>query len=241
MEDFDHNKPEYLQLNDSGIVNAYLSHLYYLVDKFEPNYLVYSIESNELLVNNPTLWPAFRSLMDSVGFELKEKYPNLKMSESVTLHSWYKADQGDDYIKEVDKIANSGDFTAISFYPFFKGLHTHNEFQKAFDFLHNRTNLPIAFVETNHLGEDLFIENLSLDIKGNENEQRDYLETLLINANKENYEFVIWWAYRDYDALWKTFPAEIKDLGQIWRDTGLKDEAGEDRKSMKVWREIFAK
>jgi hypothetical protein len=63
----------------------------------------------------------------------------------------------------------------------------------------------------------------------------------LINANKENYEFVIWWAYRDYDALWKTFPAEIKDLGQIWRDTGLKDEAGEDRKSMKVWREIFAK
>lgn len=241
MENMDGVVPAYTALDDSLILDAYFKHVCYLVEALDPTYLVYSIESNELFINNPTLWPAFRNLMEAIGDMLKEKYPNLPMTESVTLHNWYDTNIGSDYLAEVEKIANGGQFVAISFYPFFKGLHSKKDFQKAFDFLHSKTEQPIAFVETNHLAEDLTIDGLSLNIKGDEKEQEDYLETLLINAHNKQYKFVIWWAHRDYDALWETFPDEVKDLGKIWRNTGLKDKNGNERKSMRLWRKIFAK
>ncbi len=241
MEDFDGSKPTFDGQNDSALVEAYFKHVSYLVDELGPTYLVYSIESNELFVNNPSLWPAFRTVMENVGAKLKSKYPNLSMAESLTLHSWYKSSTDADYLAEVEKIANEGTFAAISFYPFFKQLHTKNEFQDAFDFLHSKVNIPIAFAETNHLAEDLVVNGLSLNITSDENEQEAYLEALLLNAHEKNYQFIIWWAHRDYDALWETFPAEIKDLGQLWRDTGLLDEDGKERKSMKLWENIFAK
>ena len=241
MEDFSGEKPVFTAFNDSAIVEAYFKHVTYLVDAFDPTYLVYSIESNELFVNNAEDWPSFRSLMDTIGGRLKLKYPNLKMAESVTLHSWYETSEESAYLTEVAEIANAGDFAAISFYPFFKGLHSRKAFQKAFDFLHSKVTVPIAFVETNHLAENLVVDAYSLNIKSNENEQKDYLETLFLNAHHQQYKFIIWWAHRDYDALWETFPDDVKDLGKIWRDTGLQDEDGNDRKSMKLWRTIFAK
>ncbi len=70
---------------------------------------------------------------------------------------------------------------------------------------------------------------------------KDYLETLLLNAHNQNYEFVIWWAYRDYDKLWNTFPDEYKDIGKLCRDTGLIDEKGKERPSLNVWTDIFEK
>ena len=241
MEDRDGSKPDYTALNDSAIIAAYFKHVSFLVDKFNPTYLVFSIESNELFINNPDAWPAFRILMDSIDAKLKLKYPNLSMAESITLHNWYKSSADADYLAEVEKIANTGAFAAISFYPFFKGLESKKEFQKAFDFLHSKVNIPIAFAETCHLAEDLLVDAYGLNIKSDEKEQEEYLEVLLLNAHHQQYKYVIWWAHRDFDALWETFPAEVKDLGKIWRDTGLLDEDGNDRKSLKLWRDIFAK
>ncbi|HKK61971.1 MAG TPA: hypothetical protein VJ951_05395, partial [Bacteroidales bacterium] len=131
---------------------------------------------------------------------------------------------------------NQMDFVAISFYPFFKNQNSVNDFQQTFDFLHNRIDKPIAFVETCHLAENLLVTNLNLSISGNEVEQNSYLETLLTNAQEQNYEFVIWWAHRDYDALWETFPPELKDIGKLWRDTGLLDEDGNERVSYTTWK-----
>ncbi|MDX1348905.1 MAG: hypothetical protein R3279_01595 [Putridiphycobacter sp.] len=240
MEDFNGEKPS-VAMDDSTVIEAYFKHVCYLVDELQPMYLVYSIESNELLVNNPDAWPAFRKAMTTIGEKLTLKYPNLLMAESVTLHSWYKNDATVNTEAEVEAIVNSGSFAAISFYPFFKGLHSTTDFQEAFDFLHSKVNIPIAFVETNHLAEDLIVDEYALNIKSDEKEQEDYLATLLLNAHQKQYHFVIWWAHRDYDALWETFPEEVKALGKIWRDTGLKDENGKDRRAMKLWRNIFAK
>ncbi|MFK8044770.1 MAG: hypothetical protein AB8B72_04705 [Crocinitomicaceae bacterium] len=243
MEDRDGSIPNYVNLNDSAIQAAYFNHVCYMVDAFKPTYLLYAIESNELLNNTPEKWESFRALMDSIQFKLKEKYPNIEMAESVTLHNWYEPNVIDkeNYVTEIDQVASNGDFTAISFYPFFKGLNSKNDFQKAFDFLHSKTSLPVAFVETNHIAEDLVVDGLNLNIESNEKEQNEYLEALLINAHTKNYKFIIWWAHRDYDALWETFPNEVKDLGKIWRDTGLQDEDGNDRASLKTWRQILAK
>ena len=243
MEDYSGAAITYSGLNDQIIEDAYFNHVSYLVDAFQPAYLVYSIESNELLNNSPELWDTFRLVMNAVRIRLKAKYPTLKMSESVTLHNWFEptVDDATAYINEIKDLVSTMDFAAISFYPFFKGLNKQKAFQKAFDFLHEQTDLPIAFAETNHLANDLEIESFGLNIKSSEKEQVEYLKTLFLNAHQHNYAFVIWWAYRDFDKLWETFPPELMDLGKIWRDTGLQDENGNDRKAMKLWLEIFEK
>lgn len=131
------------------------------------------------------------------------------------------------------------DFVAISYYPFFQQLENVDEYQKAFDFLHSQTNKRIAFAETTQIAEDLIVSGLNLNILSSQGIQKHYLETLLLNAYREDYEFIIWWCHRDYDALWQTFPASVKDLGQLWRDSGLLDEDGNERSALSSWRSVF--
>jgi len=244
--DYDGTIPSYTALNDSIIEEAYFKHLKYIFDLFQPNYAVLVIESNDLLMKSSEKWSGFKLLMSNIRARIRVEYPNLKISESITLHNWYNPDiadipEPDNYIAEIDDYIKNYDFTSISFYPFFKGMHKRKQFQKAFDFLHAHTNKPIAFVETNHLANNLDIEAYDLFIKSNEKEQQEYLETLLINAHNHNYYFIIWWAHRDFDLLWETFPEEVKDLGKIWRDTGILDEDGNKRLAYETWSEIYAK
>lgn len=80
---------------------------------------------------------------------------------------------------------------------------------------------------------------MNISINGNEVEQNVYLETLLTNAQEQEYEFIIWWTFRDYDAHWETFPVELLDIGKLWRDTGLVDEEGNQRLSYTTWKTFF--
>lgn len=244
LEDYDGTIPNYSTLNDTNIENAYFKHLEYLILKFNPDYLVIAMEVNELKINSETKWTEYKLLINNIRRRIRNAYPNLPLAESVTLHNWYNPEVANqaDYISEISNYVNqNSDFAAISYYPFFKGQHTKTEFQQAFDFLHSEVTIPISFVETTHLAENLVINSINLSIQSDECEQKEYLITLLLNAYHQNYEFVIWWAYRDYDKLWETFPAEYKDLGKIWRDTGLLDENGSERPSLTIWKEIMHK
>jgi len=242
-EDFDGTIPSYTNLNDEAIENAYFKHVQFLIEAFTPNYLVIAIEVNELKLASNSKWEAYKLLINNVKTRIKTIYPNLKISESISLHNVYQpvTSNPDEYTNEIIDYMNAQDFVTISFYPFFKDLHSKNEFQQVFDFLHSKIMKPIAFVETSTLAEDLIVPNFNLLIEGNECEQNAYLETLLTNAQNTNYEFVIWWAHKDYDALWLTFPNEFKDLGQLWRDTGLLDENGIERPSFSTWKTVFNK
>ncbi|WP_046759205.1 glycosyl hydrolase 53 family protein [Kordia jejudonensis] len=235
--DFDGSIPSYTQLNDAAIEDAYFKHIHYLVDRFSPNYLVIAIEVNELRLRAENKWESYKMLIQNVTTRIKEVYPNLKISESISLHNLLETEIANPtaYSNEIIAYMNQMDFVAISFYPFFKNQQTQAEFQETFDFLHAAINKPIAFVETAHIAENLVVPNLNLSIDGTEQGQRVYLETLLENAQTQEYEFIIWWAHRDYDLLWETFPAELKDVGQLWRDTGLYDENGVERTAMSVW------
>ncbi len=242
LDDYDGTLPQYSALNDSVIENAYFKYLEYLIGRFNPDYLIIAMEVNELKIHSQTKWEEYKLLMSAIRSRLRAAYPDLQFSESITLHNWFEPEVDDpgQYISEITDYVNSNlDFVAISFYPFFRNLHTKEDFQRAFDFLHSQTSLPIAFVETNHLAEDLVIESLNVNIPGNVCEQKDYLETLLLNAYSHNYKFVIWWAYRDYDKLWETFPPEIRDIAKIWKDTGLLDGDGNERPAYFVWEEIL--
>ncbi len=236
-EDYDGTIPSYSNLNDVQIEDAYFKHINYLVSQLTPDYLVIAIEVNELKIRAEDKWDSYKLLIQNVKSRVKQLYPNLTISESISLHNLYEPDVANPaaYINEMTNYINQMDFVAISFYPFFKNLHSKNEFQQIFDFLHNNINQPIAFVETSHIAEDLIVPNLNLSINGTEIEQNLYLECLLENAQEQNYEFVIWWTHRDYDALWETFPPELKDIGQLWRDSGLLDENGNERLSITTW------
>jgi len=244
LEDYDGSIPTYSALNDKKIENAYFKHLEYLISKFNPDYLVIAMEVNELKLKSETKWSEYKLLMNNIRSRLKIDYPNLPLAESVSLHDWYNPEVANptDYISEISNYVNqNSDFAAISYYPFFKEQHTKTEFQQAFDFLHSEVTIPIAFVETTHLAENLNISSFNLSIESNICEQKDYLETLLLNAYNQHYEFIIWWAYRDYDKLWETFPSKYKDVGKLWRNTGLLDENGTERPSFTIWKEILEK
>jgi hypothetical protein len=181
--------------------------------------------------------------MHNVKSRIQQEYPSLKISESLSLHNLYQPEvlDSEDYIDEIVAYANNMDFVAISFYPFFKGQHSKNDFQKAFDFLHSKITKPIAFSETSHLSEDLSISSYDLFIESSECEQNLYLENLLSNAQKHNYEYVIWWAHRDFYELWLTFPEELKDFGKLWRNTGLVADDGDKKKAYSTWKLVFNK
>ena len=236
-KDFDGTIPSYTNLNDVDIENAYFEHINYLVSQLAPDYLVIAIEVNELRLRAESKWNSYKLLIQNVKSRIKLLYPNLSISESISLHNLYepKVLNPTEYIDEIVNHMNKMDFVAISFYPFLKNLHSKNEFQQVFDFLHNRVNNPIAFVETGHIAENLVVPNLNVSINGTEIEQNIYLETLFENAKEQNYEFITWWAHRDYDALWETFPPDLLDVGQLWRDTGLLNENGNERLAKSTW------
>ncbi|MEL6557023.1 MAG: glycosyl hydrolase 53 family protein [Bacteroidota bacterium] len=239
--DFDGTVPNYDSFDDESIRNAYFKHINFLVGEINPEYLVIAMEVNELRLKSPEKWEGYKNLIADVKSRIKALYPELKISESVTLHNLYQPDVANPqlYIDEIMGHVNQNDFVAISFYPFFKNLRSKSDIQTALDFLHTNATKKVAFVETAQLAQNLEIPNLNVSIDGSAASQTDYLEVLIENANNQAYEFIIWWAHRDYDALWETFPDELKDVGQIWRDTGLLDENGTERPAFTVWSESF--
>jgi hypothetical protein len=242
LEDYDGTVPTYSHMYDQVIEDAYIKHLDFLIAQFNPNYLVFAMEVNELMINSPAKWEQYKVLAQNLRVRIKTLYPSLMVSESITLHNWFnpEVDNPEQHIAEIEEYINQNlDFAAISFYAYFKGLDSKADFQLAFDFLHSHTTKPIAFSETAFLAEMLEIGSYNLVIPSDVCLQKDYLEVLLLNAYTHNYEFIIWWTFRDFDQLWETFPDELKDLGKIWRDTGLLDEDGKERPSHFVWSDIL--
>ena len=243
LADADGTLPVYTSMDDPAIVDAYTKYVKYLVGQFQPDYLVLAMEVNEFRIKQESKWPGYKNLIQVVKNRLKVDYPALQIAESVTLHNWFNpaVTNPDTYIIEITNYVNQQDFVAISFYPFLKGQQTKQAFQEAFDFLNSRATKPIAFVETAHIAEDLSVPAFNVSIKGDVCQQNEYLETLLSNARQHPYEFLIWWTHRDYDELWQIFPDSTKDLGKLWKDTGLQNESGQERPALVTWKGVLNK
>lgn len=238
MEDLDGQVPAHTALDDPHLEDAYFLHLAYLVEAFDPDYLVLAIECNQLYYRAPEKWPAYKNLMAQIRSRVGDAYPDLPLSESFTLHNWVNPVPGspDDFIEEIAAYGDHFDFAAISFYPFLEGLHSEAGFASAFDFLYSHVTKPIAFVETAHPSEAVVIPGLEVNIPIGPCEQEAYLNYLLQEAQDHDFMFVNWWCFADYDALFALFPPESQDLGLIWINTGLIDENGVEKNAMRAWR-----
>jgi len=239
-EDYNGSTPAYDSLNQPNLIDAYFKHLDYIITELQPDQMVLALEVNEILRNNPGVWPEYLKMINEIRPLIKNKYPNLPLSESVTLHNLANASSTE--LQEVSHYINSNhDFASVSLHPHLGGLNDLTSYRQALQTLNANITLPIAVVETSALAEDLIVPNLSINIPADEQFQKALLEELLLNAHREHYQFIIWWCHRDYDSLWQTFPPSVKDLGQLWRDTGLLDEDGNERSGFAVWEEILSR
>ena len=230
--------PTYETLSEKAIEDTYFTYVTTVLEDF-PNleYLVIAMEVNEFYSKKPEEWAEYKTLMTNLKPRIKEVFPNVKLSESITLHNLVDSDD-QSYIDEVVSYVNTLDFVAVSYYPFIHGRFSDEDIQAAFDFLHENITAPIAFVETAQIAEDL--ETPDFTLPADECTQKDYVQILLSNAATHDYEFVIWWAHKDYDELWETFPDEVKPLGKLWRDTGLINEKDQPRPGLREWKAIYA-
>ena len=238
--DYDGTVPAYTDFSDAEIEEAYFKHVKYLVDMLDPEYLIYGVEMNELYVRNQSQWQAYKTLMTNIRQRLKAEYPDLPMAESITLHSLFLSPLADAeaYQNDVFAYVDQMDFVPVSFYPFFNDLNNTSGFQAAFDFLYQHVSKPIAFSETGMNAEDIDVPAYNFQRTGSEETQDEYLQTLLLNAQDHNFEFVIWWTHRDYYQTWLEFPPETQELGKIWLSCGLLRDDGTYRKAYDSWDEV---
>ena len=228
--------------NDPALCRAYANYCRRMVEFFQPDFLVTGIEANELLNHKPGEWDAYVAMSRDIQWELRERFPRLRLSESVTLHKLLDRQNSGlaQYRAKIQQFVESHDFLAISFYPLFLGLHTEKEFSSALEFLPGFSRKPIAITETGHPAEPVHIAAWKFDFPTNLNEQDAYVKVLLDQAQAHHYLFVTYFTARDFDELWKTFPSAVKDLGAIWRDTGLVDESGKPRPAYQTWKHWLA-
>lgn len=239
--DFNGNIPAVNLISNQIIEDAYYKYVSFMIYRFKPDYVILSIGSNELLLNNKTLWPQYKVLMANVRERIKAEFPELKFSQSISLHNWEKANVTDmaAYNAEIKGFINGYDFAAISYFPYFNDQHDRKAFQKSFDFLTKHVEIPVAIVKTGHLANNLEGSTVG-DTESDEDEQEEYLNTLLINAHNNKYEFVIWSVHQDYDLYWENLPDWDQASAKRFRDIGLKNENGTDRKAFSTWKEILA-
>ena len=108
--------PSYTNLDDTDLNNAYFTHIDYLVDAFNPDYLVIAIEVNELLLRSPDKWEGYKNLIVEVTSRTRQAYPNLQIAESVSLHNLYEPDVTDPsaFINAIFDRISQNDFVATS-------------------------------------------------------------------------------------------------------------------------------
>ncbi|UCB46641.1 MAG: hypothetical protein JSV25_04265 [Spirochaetota bacterium] len=59
---------------------------------------------------------------------------------------------------------------------------------------------------------------------------------LLEQSSRLDAEFAVWFFSRDYDDFWSRVRAMgMDELFMLWKDTGLFDEDGKERKSLEIW------
>ena len=228
------------ELNDPLVKRAYLNYCQRVVEHFRPDYLAIGIEVNELIHHSPQQWPAFVELYKHTYSQLKKAYPDLAIFATVTLHNltnrgWDDLQVQQDKIREFLQYV---DIVGISYYPFMAGQSERPT--KTLDWVRKFTDKPLAITETGYPAETIVLRTYNLTISSNPAKQKTYFETLLDQAVRDDYLFVIAFLHRDYDALWEKIKDTAPEAFIVWKDCGLIDEDAKERPAYDVWRQYLS-
>ncbi len=223
--------------DDPAVRKAYLNYCRRAVEFFRPDYLAIGIEVNEIHDAGAKKWNGYVALHRYVYGELKKDNKALPIFASWTLHNMFKKRGG--MLEEFKKLMPYNDLVGVSYYPFFM---KDEERLTALDWMMGEFGpfkKPIAMVETNDAAERLEFPVSKMVIAGSEQKQAEYYRRLLGMAQEKDFEFVVSFVHRDYDALWEKIKASSPELFIAWKDCGLVDEEGREREAMGVWKKYL--
>lgn len=233
--------------DDPEVAIAYLNFARYLVDRFDPDYFVYAIETNGGFVGtDDPEFLAFTIFLSRVYPILKASYPDIPILLSVQASA--DGAPRDELLEMTRTLIVFSDLIGISTYPYlqlhFDGLVTPGDPGNiAGGLLTDIASLAphkrIAITETGYAAETVVLPDLGLVVPSMAEWQREYVRWLMPRLNAMGAEFVIWFVSRDYDLALERVANEgfdIPDLYFVWRDNGLLDGDGDARASLGVWR-----
>jgi len=227
-------------LEDEQVSTAYANYCNRLIEAFKPDYLNYVLEGADYRMDDPEARQKYLDFLDTVYHRIKEKHPEVPLGISATIHDPERA-ATQEYKDGIAKLLPYVDWLGASFYPF--------AFYRRDDAGNPNTlpkpsigliesiaqGKPVAFTETNWPAEDLIVEGFDLNVESSAEWQKDYARDLLQAAHEVDALFVVWWAIADWHLKWESFPDDVKDIGKIWRDTGLLDQNLNPRPALEVW------
>ena len=231
-------------IDDEHMITAYANYCGTLIDFFQPAFVNYSLEGSSLLFSSGDLAKPYLQFLKGVYGQLKEKHPEVRLGISATIHNPPRVARPE-FQEKIADLLPCVDWLGASFYPFafFRrddGGNPNTLPEKSIGLIKELARgKPVAICETNWIAEDLVIETFGLNVPSSEAWQKDYVELLMKTAEEIDALFVVWWSIADFDIKWKAFPEEVKDVGRVWRDTGLLDENLNPRPGFGVWQDWF--
>ena len=227
-----------LAVNDNKVITAYVNYISYLINAFNPSFVNYGVESNNLDWN-PATFSQYKEFIGKVYGQLKVKYPAIPFFVSFMVNESPLA------LGYAAQLIPYSDYVSLSAYPYTVSSSTANGntdpslFVADFftRFLDLAPGKPWGFAETAYIAENLVIPLFSLNKKGTEAWQQDYLNLICNLCNKRKAGFLIWFCSKDYDAgdIRLKSLGLYQDLFGLWEDTGLKDENDRERIAYQSW------
>ncbi len=232
--------------NDEPVKKAYLNYCKRIMDFFEPDFFNMAIEANLLYFNDSPLWEDYLELHEFIYTELKLEYPDLPVFCSVVgAHMLPDTFSDNDHLAlrtATLQLLEHSDVYAISFYPYLSAYLGNPYPENVFEELFSISDLPLAIAETGYAAQTFSIDTEfgPLTIVSDQDKQEQYIKDLLKACTKRKARFVINFVLRDYDDLWEAIGSPT-DVAIAWRDSGLYDEDGNERKALQIWKNYLDK
>ncbi len=221
------------------VITAYIQYCRRIINQINPDYFAFAIEINASFKENTPVFDSFLTLADTVYHTLKRDFPQLPVFMTFQDQSFNK--NKDELLHITSRLLPYSDMVAVSTYPYWQYDHPHRDANPVLfpnSWLREMHDLapqkPFAVSETGFCAEDLVIPEYDVQIKGTSQWQAGYMQKLLIESYKLHAEFIAWFIYRDYDALYNTMPSPVF---KIWKDTGVEDGNGNKRPAHRKWME----
>lgn len=229
-----------LNLDDDKIKKAYLQYVRKAVKTFKPKYLNIGVEAGELAHRKPRKWLQFERLFNYVYTNIKKENPGIYIGISFGLQTL----MDDKVQKKVKNLVEKSDYIGISFYPYMSEFHKRfgahalpkppQEWLKPLNWLKTYTDKPIAICETGYSTKNIDLPTYNLHLKGSEHLQYQYLNDLIHIARRDNYLFVSWFLYIDYDKLYAKMP-KGDGSNKLWKNIGFFDQHFKPKPAWNLW------
>jgi hypothetical protein len=228
-----------------AVKSAYLAFCEEAIAHYQPQHLAIGIEVNLLKKGNAAAWPAYVTLHRETYQALKAKHPQLPIFVTMTavdvLPSWTDAEPTAQAQAVADVMPYS-DYLALSFYPYMSKYLTGPIPTNTWDEITKLSNgKPVVIAESGFPAETFTLTSIPATFESTPEKQDAWIATLLAEAEARKFPFVVNFVARDYDLLWAKLPAQDRELGLVWRDTGFFTGDGADRKVLSRWRGALAR